>query len=451
MGGAGALLITLSAITPAASVFIVGSDVIARAGTGAFICFAAAAAISLLVAFVYAELASAFPVTGAEYSILGSVLGPSWGFMALGLNLVGAGLGQALTARGLALYLAVIVPGASSLPIALVAVIVASGLAVLNIRANAKVTGAFLALELIALAVMAALGFFHPHQSLTRIVLHPMMLAAGVLKPASWRVIGLATASAIFAYNGYGNAVSLGEELHHARSRIATVVIVSLLIAVVVEFAPVIAVLIGVKDPRAIFAAAAPMPAFIASAAGPAIAKAISLGVALAIFNALIAGALINARQLYATGRDRVWPGPISRAIERTHPRFRSPWVATAITGAVSAAACFLRLDTLIVLTANGVVVLYFGVCLAAIVGRLRGSTAMGAYRMPLFPLTPILALIALCGVLWADLQDLAVGLPSLAASLVVMLLFAGYYRFWLRSRAGWALRGPDGDLAARG
>ncbi len=77
MDSPGALLITLSAITPAASVFIVGSDVIARAGSGAFVCFAAAAAISLLVAFVYGELASAFPLTGAEYSILGAVLGPS--------------------------------------------------------------------------------------------------------------------------------------------------------------------------------------------------------------------------------------------------------------------------------------------------------------------------------------------------------------------------------------
>ncbi len=369
--------------------------------------------------------------------------------MALGLNLVGAGLGQALTARGLALYLAVIVPGEPSLPIALLAVIIATGLAMLNIKANAKVTGAFLGLELMALAAMALLGFFHPHQPLAQIVLHPTVLAGNALKPASWRVIGLGTASAIFAYNGYGNAVSLGEELHQARSRIAAVVIISLLVAVVVEFTPVIAVLIGMKDPARVFAAAAPMPAFIAEASGPTFAKAISLGVAMAIFNALIAGALINARQLYATGRDQVWPALVSRAIERTHARFRSPWVATAIAGGISAAACFLKLETLIVLTANGVVVLYFGVCLAAIIGRLRGSTARGAYRMPLFPLTPVLAIIALCGVVWVDLQDLAVGLPSLVASLGVMLLFAAYYRFWLRSRSRWALRGPDGDLAA--
>src|SRR5579864_7070237 len=70
----GALLITLSGITPAASVFIMGQDVIRQAGTGAVLCFAVAALVSLATAFVYAELASAFPLTGGEYSIMGRVL-----------------------------------------------------------------------------------------------------------------------------------------------------------------------------------------------------------------------------------------------------------------------------------------------------------------------------------------------------------------------------------------
>src|SRR5580704_13784940 len=104
----GNLLITVSAITPAASVFIMGSDVIKQAGTGAVICFAAAAVLGLLTAFVYAELSSAFPLTGGEYSMIGHTLGPSFGFMALGLNVFGGALGQAVTALGLAEYLGVV-------------------------------------------------------------------------------------------------------------------------------------------------------------------------------------------------------------------------------------------------------------------------------------------------------------------------------------------------------
>ena len=38
--------------------------------------------------------------------MMGRAIGPSWGFMALGLNLFGGALGQAVTALGLADYLA---------------------------------------------------------------------------------------------------------------------------------------------------------------------------------------------------------------------------------------------------------------------------------------------------------------------------------------------------------
>ena len=108
----GTLLITLSGVTPAASVFIMGQDVIHQAGSGALWCFLAAGLLSLSTAFVYAELSSAFPLTGGEYSMIGATIGPAWGFMALGLNIVGGALGQAVTALGLAAYLGVLVPGA---------------------------------------------------------------------------------------------------------------------------------------------------------------------------------------------------------------------------------------------------------------------------------------------------------------------------------------------------
>jgi len=71
----GALLITLSAVTPAASVFIIAPGVIKQAGTGAIWSFLAAAVVGVFMAFVYAELASALPLTGGEYAIVGRTLG----------------------------------------------------------------------------------------------------------------------------------------------------------------------------------------------------------------------------------------------------------------------------------------------------------------------------------------------------------------------------------------
>src|SRR5690242_20620062 len=72
----GALMITLSGITPAASVFIIGQTVVAQAGTGGVIAFLGVALLGVATAYVYAELSSAFPLTGGEYSAMGRTLGP---------------------------------------------------------------------------------------------------------------------------------------------------------------------------------------------------------------------------------------------------------------------------------------------------------------------------------------------------------------------------------------
>src|ERR1700733_6852589 len=81
----GALLLTLSSVTPASSVFVIVPGVIAQAGTGAFISMVAAALLSVPIAYVYAELSSAFPIAGGEYCMVSRTVGRSAGFGTLGL------------------------------------------------------------------------------------------------------------------------------------------------------------------------------------------------------------------------------------------------------------------------------------------------------------------------------------------------------------------------------
>src|SRR5208337_2077776 len=108
------------------------------------------------------------------------------------------------------------------------------------------------------------------------------------------------------------------------------------------------------------------------------VANAVSLGVAFAIVNAMIAIGLINARQLYCSGRDGVWPGPVNRWMAAVHPTWRSPWVATLVMGAATLLCCFLPLELLIMLTGTGLVIIYAGVSVAAIAGRMNRTTDVG-------------------------------------------------------------------------
>ncbi|HEY1751712.1 MAG TPA: APC family permease [Caulobacteraceae bacterium] len=452
----GNLLITISAITPAASVFIMGQQVTQQAGTGAIVCFLAAGLVALMTAFVYAELSSAFPLTGAEYSMMGRTMGPSWGFMALGLNLFGGPVSQAVTALGLADYLGVVIPGLPPLPVALAVTVGTALVGVLNVRLNAKITGAFLLVELAALGVMTALGLLHVHNPLIDLTLHPVApTAAGGLGHVGWAAMGLGMAAAIYAYNGYGGAVYFGEEMYEARTKMAWVIFASLAVAAVAEFVPIVAVLAGAPDLKAVLTADQPYPAFLTAAGGPLVNKVVSLGVAFAIINAMIAIGLINARQLFCSGRDGVWPGVLNRWAAAVHPRFHSPWIATLVMGAATIACCFAPLSLLVILSGTNVVMLYAGVSAAAIAGRINGTTKVGHYRMPLYPLWPAAALAGLAGVAFADLLDPDSGRPSLIANLAVMAISAAYYLGYLKRRGGWALRGADGrtleELEAEG
>ena len=137
------------------------------------------------------------------------------------------------------------------------------------------------------------------------------------------------------------------------------------------------------------------------------------------------------------------------------HPRFHSPWIATLAMGAATIACCFIPQKLLIILSGTNVVMLYAGVSVAVIAGRINGTTAVGHYRMPLYPLWPVAALVGLAGVVFANILDPDSGRPSLIVNVGVMAISAAYYLFYLRRRGGWTLRAADGKpleaLAAEG
>jgi amino acid transporter len=449
VGAFEALLITLSAVTPAVSVFAIAPGVIQQAGTGAFLSFLAAGVICVFMAFVYAELSSAYPLTGGEYAIVGRVLGPMWGFMVMGIFLFGGGVfATAFMSVGTADYLQPMFPSASARTLGMVNVVVTSLLALLNIRVNSLITGCFLAVELLLLALVAILGFGHLSHPLSGLILNPVHLDnAGHLQPVPAGPIALATASAIFAYNGYGQAVYLGEETKNAARRIAHVILWALAITLLAEIIPVTAVLAGAPDLASLLGAKeGMMAAFVASIGGEQMKNLVSVGIALAILNANIAVMIMAARLFYSTGRDQVWPGPLNRALTRIHLRFDSPWVATLIFGALATAACLLPHRFLLILIGTSLVAVYMALCLAAIVGRRTGSTAHSQYRMPWYPLPPLAGLAALLFVLYANYLDEEVGRPSLVAVVIMLVVAAVYYLLVLRRRGPWVLRGHEDE-----
>jgi amino acid transporter len=440
----GVLLLTLSCLSPVFSIYGVGSDVFLHAGTGAAGMFMCGIGVALVWAVVYAELGSAYPYAGGDYVGVGSILGPWAGIASLTVWAVTQGPIIAFLAKTIAIYVSDLSPAAPPTLVTFAVLAAASAIALLAVRTSALVTGIFLGVEMLAVVVLIGAGLSHPVRTLIEVVLHPVTLSsAGTLGPVAIGAMALAGVSAAYATTGGNQAISFGEELVAPHTRMGRVVILAGLIGAFTIAVPVIAVVIGARDLPSILKSAAPFSAFVSSVAGPAMGRALSAGVILAIFNALIAQIMFSARLFFSLGRDEIFHRAVNVLLAKVHTPSGAPRAATWVSGAIAAVCCLVDTHVLVVFTA-GLTVYSLGlVSFAVLVGRLRHLTGQSGYwRSPLYPLAPLLGLVLAVTFGIADLLDADAGRPGLL--LLGALMGAGllWHHLVLRRRAGgWAPR----------
>ena len=444
LGMLGVLFLTLSVATPASSVFVIVPGMLQVAGTGAVWAMILAGIVCVATAFVYAELSSAFPVSGGEYVAVAHTLGPMAGFVMLGVNVFNNLLFPAVAALGVSSVLKTVLPGLPQVPLAIGILAAATLIALLKIRVNAWVTGIFLSVEILALLVVAVLGFGDTVRPMAEFLTHPVALGGGAaLVPATAASIGLATSIAIFALNGYGAAVYFGEEMHDAPRQIARAILWALVLSLLLEGVPLVAALVGAPDLRILFASVDPFGDVVRHRGSAQLSAAVAAAVVIAIINAIIACVLACARFFYGTARDGSWGRPVDRWMSAIHPRLGSPWIATLLVGGMGMACCLLPLTLLLVLSGTGLVAIYAGIAVAAVRGRQTGTTAHAPYRMPLYPLAPAVTLLALGYVAYTSWFDLDEGRPGLIMTGVQIAASAAYYAFVLRRRGKWDVQIP--------
>lgn len=443
LGVAGVLFLTLSVTSPASSVFVIVPGMLRAAGTGAVWAMILAGLVCVATAFIYAELSSAWPVTGGEYVAVTHTLGPLAGFVMLGVNVFNNLFFPPAIALGVSALLSGLIPGLAPVPVAMAVVASATLVALLQIRVNALVTGIFLLVEVIALAVVAWLGFGSAIRSSLALLLQPVMTSGNALIPVDPASIGVAATIAIFALNGYGAAVYFGEEMLDAPKRIARSILWALGLTLIFEIVPLVAILVSAPDLAATLASDDPFGMMVRQRAGSTVSNLVAVAIVIAIVNAIIACVLACARFFYSTARDRCWGIPIDPLMAAIHPRLGSPWIATLMGGGIGTLCCLMPLQVLLVVSGTGLVAIYAGISLAAIIGRHRGITANAPYRMPLYPLAPIVTLTALAYIVWTSWLDVEEGRPGLIMTAAQVALSIAYYWLVLRRRGTWTIGDP--------
>ncbi|MFG2910990.1 APC family permease [Kitasatospora sp. NPDC048286] len=436
IGVVGGTLLTLSCVTPASTLFVIVPELFSSIGSATALAIAIGTVLCVAVAFCYSELGTLIPSAGGEYAMVGTLAGRLMGWLVFVLSLIVVMIVPSVIALGTADYLAPVLHLDKAMTGA--AVMLAATLAgLLDLRANAWITGIFLVLEVIAAGVVSVLGFAHTNSDAPSLLHGVVAGEGGATTTVSVGAIVGALGIALFITQGFSTAVYLSEELENPRRNVSRTVLWTLGISSAIILVPVVAITMGAPDLQTL--SSGDISGMVTAWSNSAVGTFISLCVALAIINAGIVMVIQNSRVLFASARDKAWPEPVNKAFG-TLGRFGSPWIATLAVGLPGAALCFVKGELLSNITGVAVTGMYLLVAIAALLSRRAHHKHASAWRMPLWPAVPVVLIAVLVYVITKlDTEPLLwTGGITAAATL--------YWLFYLRPRQDtrWVISLPE-------
>ncbi|RSS33631.1 amino acid permease [Streptomyces sp. WAC08241] len=411
-------------------IFVGLSDSVAEAGPAVVVSFVLAAITCVFTAFSFAELGSAIPVSGSSYSFAYASLGERAAFLVGWCLLLEYGVSVSAVAVGWSQYLNELLEsltgwhlpaalsagpgegGAVNLP-AVVVILLAATLLVRGVRESARATAAMAVLKIGILIVFCAVGF--------------SAFQDGHLSPFTGSGLGGITAGAsvaFFSYIGFDAITTAGEEVKNPRRNIPIAILVCIGLVTLLYCAVALSA-IGALGADAVANSPAALSVVVDEVTGSSIGGGvIAFGAVVAIASVVLAVMYGQTRILMSMSRD----GLVPRVFERVSPRTSTPVANTWIVAAVFAVpAAFAPLDVVVDLTTIGTLAVMAVVNLAVMVLRRRAPELPRSFRVPLFPLSPVLGigfcLYLIWGTGWTTWVQFAVFLLAGA------LLYAVYGR----------------------
>jgi len=355
-----------------------------------------------LVALVFAELASHYPLAGSLYQWGRRLASPSLAWFSGWIYLVATILtatGVAFTMPGVldALFNWPVTPGNQVL-ITVATLGLAMVINIVGVRVMAALNNAGVAAEIIAtIGFSIALFIFGRHQSpgivfSTAGTEHTPGAGGGYLG-----VFALAMFMSLWVIYGFDAAGTVGEETVNPSKRAP----LGMLGAVVITFVGgslfLLANLLAIKDVPAVMKSATPLLDIMTGALGRDAATLYLVVVGVATFAATLAIQATGNRLVYAMGRDDQLP--FSGLWRTVHPTFHTPvWAALAV-GLLSMLPLVVSQQVGVVTTgATGMIYLaYFLTCVVVLVARLRGWPRQRAW----FSLGRWATLVNVLAILW--------------------------------------------------
>jgi amino acid transporter len=370
------------------------------------------AAIALCDGLVCAELGAAFPEAGGSYAFLRQIYGAAgagrWiSFLYVWQLSFSAPLSIASGCIGLATFLAYIWKPLQSAPIAAIpalhgtnlvaaaACLLVTALLYRNLSSITRLAWLLFGGVLITLAGVIASGIVTGNQiagaggwNLQNLIGWPSM----ALLPA----LAQATLYTCYDFWGYYNICFLGAEVRKPEKTIPRAILISILVVAAFYIAMNLAVLPAI-GPVSTQAAAAVAPSRLAlvaeiaqSAFGHYAGRALATLILWSAFSSVFSLLLGYSRVPYAAARD----GNYFSALGAVHARHGIPHRSLVALGLVATVFCFFSLSQVITLLVVIRILLQFLLQQVGVIWlRLRQPELARPFKMPLYPLPPLLAM----------------------------------------------------------
>jgi APA family basic amino acid/polyamine antiporter len=410
---------------------------------------------SALAGLCYAEFASTVPIAGSAYTYGYATLGEFFAWI-IGWDLIlEYALGAATVAVGwsghlssfLHDFLGIELPAAlSSAPCTLIAssgcnpdaiinlpavliTLAVTVLIVIGIRESANVNAVVVIVKLavVVIVILGGVAFVNAANWTPFIPEN-----TGTFGEYGWSGILRGAGVIFFAYIGF-DAVSVAAQESKNPQKDMPIGILGSLVVCTILYILVSGVMVGLVPYKEMLGSPAPMVVAIraaeAASGGSSLLRAMTMlvevGAIAGLTSVMVVMMMAQPRIFYAMGNDGLLP-PFAKKI---HPRFRTPYVTSIITGVVVAiAAGFTPIGTLGELVSIGTLLAFVIVSLGIVFMRYQRPELERPFRTPWVPFVPILsALVSLglmAGLPWHTWERLIIWM-----AIGVVIYFAYGYR----------------------
>ena len=384
--------------------------------------------ISLLGALCYAELATTYPHAGGDYHYLTRAFGHTSGFLFAWARMTVIQTGSiAMAAFLIGDYASEIfrLGGNSASYYAAIIIAVLTAVNMRGIRQGKWTQRILIALILMGLVFVAAAGY----------ALVPARTPdpSGQASLSGGPALGRAMIFVLLTYGGWNEAAYLSSEVRGPRNNMARVLLISIALVTGVYLA-INAVLMNTLGLSGMSSSQAVAADLMDKALGETGVKIISTLVILAALSTVNAAIITGARTNYALGRNF---GPL-RFLGRWQDSGQTPVNALVLQGAIALILVVLGTGTrsgfvmMVEYTAPVFWFFLFLVGVSVFVLRRRDVHAVRPFRVPLYPLTPLVFCLVCLYMFHASLVHTGKG-----SLLGVGVLLAGVPMLLLRNRGG--------------